>query len=87
MKKALDFSTYKKFQKLSFNDANRLFTALYANGYDDGKTECLEDCVATLTEEKLLEILLSVKGIGYNRATQVIDKILAEGVEYGVKTG
>ena len=79
MKKALDFSTYKKFQKLSFNDTNRLLSAFYANAYEDCKQEMLEDCVATLTEDALMEILLSVKGIGKNRAEQVVHKILEEG--------
>lgn len=86
MKKALDFSTYKKFQKLSFNDTNRLFTALYANAYDDCKKEMEEECVASLTEERLLEILLSIKGIGANRAKLAVDKIIAEGISYGTET-
>ena len=87
MKKALDFSTYKKFQKLSFNDTSRLLAAVYANGYDDGKSELLDECVATLTEDHLMEILLSVKGIGENRARQVVDKILEEKISYGLEVG
>ena len=86
MKKALDFSTYKKFQKLSFNDTNRLFSAMYANAYDDGKQAALEDCAAALTDERLLEIILSVKGIGINRAKLVVQKILEEGSSYGIST-
>ena len=83
MKKALDFSTYKKFQKLSFNDTNRLF---YANAYDDCKKEIMEECVASLTEDRLLEILLSVKGIGKTRAQLVVQKIIEEGISYGIET-
>ena len=44
------------------------------------------DCVASLTEDRLLEIILSVKGIGKNRAEQVIAKILQEGVSDGIET-
>lgn len=83
MKKALDFATYKKFQKLSFNDTNRLFSAFYANAYDDCVKQITDECAASLTEERLMEIMLSVKGIGRNRAQQVIDKILEEGITYG----
>ncbi len=86
MKKALDFPTYKKFQKLSFNDTNRLFSAFYASAYDDGKEFIKEECVAALTEDRLLEIILSVKGIGRNRAEQVVAKILEEGISYGIET-
>jgi hypothetical protein len=87
MKKALDFRTYKQFQKLSFNDTNRLLSAFYANAYDDGKHFVQQECIAALTEDHLLEILLSVKGIGRNRAEQVIAKIIEEGVTYGIETG
>ena len=86
MKKALDFSTYKKLQKLSLNDTNRWINALYAHAFDDGKKELVTECVATLTEDKLMEILLSVKGIGKNRAKQVIDKIIEGGITYGLET-
>ena len=86
MKKALDFSTYKKFQKLSFNDTNRLFSAFYSNAYDDCKKEIMEECVASLTEDRLLEILLSVKGIGKTRAQLVVQKIIEEGISYGIET-
>lgn len=87
MKKALDFQTYKKFQKLSFNDTNRLFSAFYASAYDDGKESVKDECVAALTEDRLLEILLSVKGIGRNRAEQAVAKILEEGISYGLEVG
>ena len=88
MKKALDFSTYKKLQKLSLNDTNRWINALYAQAYDDGKNEnpILDECVAAMTEERLLEIILSVKGIGQKRAEQLLSKILEEGISYGIKT-
>lgn len=86
MNKSMDFATYKKWQKLSYNDTNRLFNAFYANAYDEGKNEFINDCSAILTEERLLEILLSVKGIGKNRALQVIEKILNEGIDYGNET-
>ena len=79
MKKVIDFATYKDIQKLSFKDTNRLLSAFYANAYDDARKEFVEECSATLTEDHLMEIMLSVKGIGKNRAQQVIDKIVKEG--------
>ena len=38
--------------------------------------------MSTLTEDRLMEILLSVKGIGKNRAREVVEKVLQEGVTY-----
>lgn len=87
MKKALDFSTYKKLSKLSLNDTNRWINALYAQAFDDGKRTLMNECVATLTEDTLMEILLSVKGIGENRARQVVDKIIEGGISYGDEAG
>lgn len=88
MIKPLDFSTYKKLQKLSFNDTNRWISVLYAQAYDDGKNEnqVSEECVAAMTEERLLEIILSVKGIGQKRAEELLNKILEEGISYGNET-
>lgn len=86
MRKALDFPTYKRLQKFSLNDANRWVTTLYVQAYNDGKDEIKNECAAILTEERLMEILLSVKGIGKNRANQVIEKILKEGIDYGNET-
>jgi hypothetical protein len=87
MKKALNFSAYKKLQKLSLNDTNRWINALYAQAFDDGKRTLTAECVATLTEDTLMDILLSVKGIGENRARQVVDKIIEGGITYGDETG
>lgn len=86
MVKVVDFATYKKLKSLSFNDTNRWVHALYAQAYDDGKKELLDECVASLTEDHLLEIILSVKGIGKTRAKEVVDKILSEGISYGIET-
>ena len=68
MKKALDFSSYKKFLKLSFNDVNRFLTSYYFTAFEDGRKTLEDECVAALTEDRLLEIILSVKGVGMNRA-------------------
>lgn len=88
MKKVADFKTYQLVKKLSFNDFNRWIVALYGSAYDDGKADAsntntlLDECVSTLTEDRLMEILLSVKGIGKNRAREVVEKVLQEGVTY-----
>ena len=81
MKKPADFATYKMVKNLSFNDFNRWVTSIYGSGYCDGQDAINEGCVAALTDDRLLEIILSVKGIGKNRAQELMQKILAEGVE------
>ncbi len=86
MKKVIDFSTYKKIRVLSFNDFNRWITEVYKNAYVDGRNDSAtlinEDCVAALTEDRLLEIIMSVKGIGRKRAEEAVAKILQEGLSY-----
>lgn len=80
MKKPVDFATYKKIQKLSFKDLNLWVTEVYQAGLNDG-VQLLDDSIAAeVSDERLLEIMLSVKGIGRNRAEQVIQKLLEEGV-------
>ena len=83
-KKCFDFQMYKRFQKMSFNDVNRFLMTYYATAFEDGQnsTTLADECVAALTEDHLMEILLSVKGIGVNRAKLVVSKILEEGVSY-----
>ena len=82
MKKCVDFKTYKQFQKLSFNDTNRLFSAIYANAFEDGQIAFKQDIEAAITEDRLMEIILSVKGVGKNRAEQIVKLILEEGLKY-----
>ena len=84
MKKPVDFSTYKMVRNLSFNDFNRWVTEIYKCAYEDGaKDNPIEDeCVAALTEDRLMEILLSIRGIGQKRADAVLDSILKEGTSY-----
>ena len=86
MKKVADFRTYQLIKKLSFNDFNRWIVSFYGSAYDDGKADksetLLDECMSTLTEDRLMEILLSVKGIGKNRAREVVEKVLQEGVTY-----
>ena len=78
--KPLSFAELKRIQKMSLNEFNRwlveLCKAMYSDGFKEGESE-FDDC-AILTEERLMEILLSVKGIGKNRAEQVIELILNE---------
>ena len=92
MGKVIDFATYKKITKYSLNEFNRWVTSLYNQGFDSGiefaknnlyieQKIVPEDLVSAYTDERLMEILLSVKGIGKNRAQEVVDKIMNEGVD------
>lgn len=86
--KPITFAELKRIQKMSLNEFNRwiaaLCTTLYEDGLREGESE-FDDC-AILTEERLMEIMLSVKGIGKNRAEQVINVILNEEIDNGCKT-
>lgn len=88
MSKPVEFAVYKKVSKLSYNDFNRWITNMYTIAFKDGADAASlpEDCEAVLTEDRLREILLSVKGIGEKRADEVIEKILAEGISNGLET-
>lgn len=91
MRKLLDFSAYKLLKRMSFNDLNRWVVSIYKSGFEDGLEEAEkdtqnEDVVAQLTDERLLEIILSVKGIGKNRASAVVEKVLSEGLFNGSET-
>lgn len=57
---------------MSLNELNRWALSLYASGMQDGIEESEKDLVAEISDEKLLEILLSVKGIGPKRADEVM---------------
>lgn len=86
--KPITFAELKRIQKLSLNEFNRWITALCKEIYEDGlrEGESEFDDATILTEDRLLEIMLSVKGIGRNRAEQVVELILSEGASDGVKT-
>ena len=86
--KPISFAQLKQIQKMSINDFNRwlmeLCKAMYSDGFKEGESE-FDDC-AIVTEERLMEVMLSVKGIGRNRAEQVIDILLNEEVVNGSET-
>ena len=86
--KPITFAQLKRIQKMSLNDFNRWIESLCRTIYEDGlrEGESEFDNAAILTEERLMEILLSVKGIGRNRAEQVVEIILKEEASDGVKT-
>lgn len=85
-RKSIDFATFKKIQKMPLNTFNHwladLCHAIYDDGYESATKDIMEDCVAELDEDRLLEILLSVKGIGRARAEEATRKIMSEGT-YG----
>lgn len=78
--KPITFAELKRIQKLSLNEFNRWITALCKEIYEDGlrEGESEFDDAAILTADRLMEIMLSVKGIGRNRAEQVLGIILNE---------
>ena len=86
--KPITFAQLKQIQKMSLNEFNRwlmeLCKAMYSDGFKEGESE-FDDC-AIVTEERLMEVLLSVKGIGRNRAEQVINILLNEEVVNGSET-
>ena len=86
--KPITFAQLKQIQKMSLNDFNRWLTelckAMYSDGFKEGESE-FDDC-AIVTEERLMEVMLSVKGIGRNRAEQVINILLNEEVVNGSET-
>lgn len=86
--KPITFAQLKQIQKMSLNDFNRwlmeLCKAMYSDGFKEGESE-FDDC-AIVTEERLMEVMLSVKGIGRNRAEQVINILLNEEVVNGSET-
>lgn len=86
--KPITFAELKRIQKLSLNEFNRWITALCKEIYEDGlrEGESEFDDAAILTADRLMDIMLSVKGIGRNRAEQVLEAILSEGASDGVKT-
>ena len=78
MMKPITFQNLKQIKKMSLNELNRWALSLYASGMQDGIEESEKDVVAEISDEKLLEILLSVKGIGSKRADEVMKKIMKE---------
>lgn len=81
MMKPITFQNLKQIKKMSLNELNRWALSLYASGMQDGIEESEKDLVAEISDEKLLEILLSVKGIGPKRADEVMEKIMKEDIK------
>ena len=73
--KPVHFRDYKQIQKMTFNQFNRWVEVLYKSGFEDGLNAGQDNVIAEISDDELMEILLSVKGIGRKRAEQVIEKI------------
>lgn len=86
--KPISFAKFKIVQKMTLNEFNRwlmgLCKAMYQDGFKDGESE-FDDC-AIITEERLMDIILSVKGVGRNRAEQIVNALLSEEISNGAKT-
>lgn len=84
-RKVCDFGSYKKMMKLSYNEFNRWITSFYDAAYKDAlddleaekaNEEPEEAIFKELSDEDLLSILLSVKGIGEKRARTAVERIM-----------
>lgn len=84
--KPVDFATYKRVQKMTYNDFNRWIISVYNSALQNGINITQDDIVAELTEDRLYDLIRSVKGIGENRTIEIVNKILAEGIFDGSKT-
>ena len=85
MKKLADFNTFKALKRMSFNDFNRWVIEFYHAAFEDGLKEGEEEwneCVAAMTEDRMLEVFMSVRGIGPVRAQRLLDAVLQEGISY-----
>ena len=85
MKKYADFKTFKRVKQMSLNDFNRWVMELYRAAFEDGLKEGEEEwdeCVAAMTEDRMLEVFMSVRGIGPVRAQRLLDAVLQEGISY-----
>lgn len=83
MDKPIDFATYRSVQKMSYNGFNRFAVSMYNSGLQDGINIVRDDVAAELTDDRLYDIIRSVKGIGEKRAREVVDKVLSEGLFNG----
>lgn len=81
-KKPIDFATFKRIQKMSLNVFNQWLISLCSTIYDDGANAIISECEAILTEDRLFDILLSVKGVNEIMAEEIIEKILKEGTQW-----
>lgn len=85
MKKLADFNTFKALKRMSFNDFNRWVIEFYHAAFEDGLREGEEEwdeCVAAMTEDRMLEVFMSVRGIGPVRAKALLATVLQEGISY-----
>lgn len=85
--KPVTFATMKKLHKLSLNDYNRWVSMVYNSGVQDGINISEEDVIAEVSEVQLLDIILSVKGVGQKRAAAIVAAILEKGSVVNDSTG
>ena len=96
MIKPLDFNTYKRLRKMSFNDLNRWLRSFWETAYQTGVDEAVENGVVevdkqeptlpenlttVISNDDLFDLLVSIKGIGEHRANEILDKMEEFGVD------
>ncbi len=94
MIKPLDFNTFKRLKKMSFNDMNRWLKSFYETAHQNGVDEAVENgvvvpeppehCTVAIANDDLYDLLLSIKGIGETRANEIMDKMEEFGVDPSV---
>lgn len=77
--KAVNFANLKKIRKMTLNQFNEWLMIIYESGVQDGVDQCEEGVISELDEDELMDILLSVKGIGEKRAREAVEKIVGAG--------
>ena len=89
MKKPADFNTYKSLRRMSFNDFNRWIRVFYESAYNDGVEDAMkrESLIVTdalevaIEDDDLFDLLMSIKGIGEKKATEIMSKMKEFGVD------
>lgn len=77
-KKPIDFATFKKIQKMSLSSFNHWLLDLCNTVYDDGVKSVSNADVIELTDEQVLNILVSVDGIQQSQAEEAVKKMFGD---------
>lgn len=80
--KGVSYHDFDRIKKMSLNDFRRWTKSVYESGFADGLDDVGRDASVSISDDQLLDIILSVKGIGRRRAEEVVQKILSmEGMD------
>lgn len=74
MRKVIDFNSYSRLRKMSFNDLNRWLVEFYANAFSDGMDKA-EEGIITISADDFRQCAESVRGVGEKRADEIIERL------------